>query len=322
MTEPLLSVRNLSKEYAGRAPGLFRAAPPVKVVRDVSFDVGVGEVLGLAGESGSGKTTIGRSILRLVEPSAGQVLFRGTDIRGYGRRELRRFRSDAQIVFQDPYSSLDPRMTIEQIICEPLIIQKKGRTAAERRARAAELLGMVALPDDFLGRMPHELSGGQRQRVGIARALAVDPAFIVADEPVSALDVSVQAQVVNLVADLRARLGLAMLFISHDLAVMQYLSDRIAVLYLGRLVEIGPAREICANPRHPYSQALLSAVPEPDPALRRSRIVLQGEIPSPADPPSGCVFRTRCPKAISDCARVTPVLAPVGTGHQAACIRL
>jgi oligopeptide/dipeptide ABC transporter ATP-binding protein len=290
-------------------------------VDDVSFDVGAREVLGLAGESGSGKTTIGRSILRLVEPSGGAIRFDGTDVRALGSAGLRRFRRAAQIVFQDPFGSLDPRMTIEEIVGEPLRVQRLCRDRRERRARVVELLATVALDAEYLERRPHELSGGQRQRVGIARALAVEPRFLVADEPVSALDVSIQAQVVNLLQDLKDRFGLAMLFISHDIAVMEQVADRIAVVYLGRIMEIAPTRELVHRPKHPYTEALLSAVPDPDPALRRKRIVLEGDVPNPIDPPSGCVFRTRCPYAVADCARTVPPLRAVGVDHVTACLR-
>jgi len=319
---PLVEARGLSKWYALRGGVIPRTVGHVQAVTDVSFAIGEREVLGLAGESGSGKTTIGRCLLRLIEPTGGAVLYRGADILKFPTPQLRRFRRHAQIVFQDPFASLDPRMTIGAILAEPLHVQGLFREPKARRERVTELLEMVALSREMLTRRPHELSGGQRQRVGIARALAVDPEFIVADEPVSSLDVSIQAQVVNLLEDVRERLGLAILFISHDIAVMEHLSDRIAVVYLGRIMEIGPAAELCRDPRHPYTEALLSAVPDPDAGSRRRRIVLEGDMPNPSDPPSGCVFRTRCPRATAECATVVPPLTEVAPGRKAACIRL
>jgi oligopeptide/dipeptide ABC transporter ATP-binding protein len=319
---PLLSVKDLTKLYPIKSNFFSKVTGHVHAVGGVSFDISPHEVLGLAGESGSGKTTIGRSVLRLVEPTSGSIRFDGRDVLALNARELRAFRRDAQIIFQDPFASLDPKMTIEQTLSEPLQLHGLANDRNERRTTIAALLDLVGLTPDFMDRSPQALSGGQRQRIGIARALAVKPSLIVADEPVSALDVSVQAQVVNLLCDLRSRLGLAMLFISHDLAVMQHFSDRIAVLYLGRVMEIGPAKQLCLNPRHPYTEALLSAVPDPDPARRRSRIVLRGDIPSPADPPSGCVFRTRCHMASAECAMVVPELREVAPGQQAACIKV
>jgi len=322
MTEaPLLQVENLRTWFAIRRGIIPRAVGAVRAVDDVSFAVNRREVLGLAGESGSGKTTIGRSILRLVEPTGGRILFDGTDVTALEPRDLRLFRRRAQIVFQDPFSALDPQMTIEAALAEPLQVQGLARGRRQRRERIAALLESVSLPADFMARRPHEMSGGQRQRVVIARALAVEPEFIVADEPVSALDVSIQAQIINLLQDLRDRLRLSMLFISHDIAVMEYLSDRIAVVYLGRLMEIGPAAELCRNPKHPYTEALLSAVPDPDPARRRKRIVLQGDMPSPSAPPSGCVFRTRCPYVLAACAEERPALRPTGPNRSTACLR-
>jgi oligopeptide transport system ATP-binding protein len=259
--------------------------------------------------------------LRLIEPTSGVIRFNGTDITSLDAKRLRRFRRKAQIVFQDPFASLDPKMTIEAVVSEPLRIQGLCKGAGERRDRVVELLETVALSSEYLKRRPHELSGGQRQRVGIARALAVEPEFIVTDEPVSALDVSIQAQIINLLDDLKRRLGLSLLFISHDIAVMEYLSDRIAVLYLGRIMEIGPTAAICGNPKHPYTEALLSAVPNPDPASKSKRIVLKGDVPSPVAPPSGCVFRTRCPYAIAECAKAIPEFRNVGPDHLTACIR-
>jgi oligopeptide/dipeptide ABC transporter ATP-binding protein len=320
-TGPLLAVENLRKWFHSRRGFVPRAAQAVRAVDGVSFTVQPREVLGLAGESGSGKTTVGRTILRLVEPTAGRVLFEGTDVTALSRKALRSFRRKAQIVFQDPFAALDPRMTVGEIVAEPLYVQGLCADRRERRDRVAALLESVGLSADFLARKPDQMSGGQRQRVVIARALAVDPIFLVADEPVSALDVSIQAQIVNLLAELKERLGLAMLFISHDIAVMEYLSDRIAVMYLGRLMEIGPSEELCLNPKHPYTEALLSAVPDPDPVHRGKRILLTGDIPNPVDPPSGCVFRTRCPYAISECAKTVPPLRATGPGRFAACLR-
>jgi oligopeptide/dipeptide ABC transporter ATP-binding protein len=318
---PLLDVRNLRKWFDIRRGLIPRAVGHVKAVSDVSFSVGRHEVLGIAGESGSGKTTIGRAILRLIEPTAGEIIFDGQDITNFGPEKLRRFRRKAQIVFQDPYASLNPRMTIEEILCEPLRIQGLITDKSKRRDRVSELLEMVSLPTDYLARKPHALSGGQRQRVGIARVLAVEPEFVVADEPVSALDVSIQAQIINLLVDLKERLGLSMMFISHDITVMEYLSDRIAVVYLGKIMEIGPTAKLCASPKHPYTEALLSAVPNPKPGAGNRRIVLEGDVPNPVDPPSGCVFRTRCRYATGECARVEPAFRQVGNGHFTACIR-
>jgi oligopeptide/dipeptide ABC transporter ATP-binding protein len=314
----MLQVRNLQKHYDVRK-GLFsRVVGQVRAVQSVSFDICASEVLGLAGESGSGKTTIGRSILRLVEPSAGEVIFENQDVLAFDRVQLKKFRRAAQIVFQDPFAAINPTMTIADVIAEPLRVQglAKGTELADRVER---LLQDVALPTDFARRKPHELSGGQRQRVVIARALALEPRFIVADEPVSALDVSIQAQIIGLLEDLRHSRGLSMLFISHDLAVMRYLSDRIAVVYLGRIMEIGPAKEICDSPRHPYTQALLSAVPGQGGAT--GRIILKGDAPDPRNPPTGCVFRSRCLYATAECAKEVPPLRKVADGHQVACIR-
>ncbi len=320
MDAPLLDVRGLQKWYPVHGSALSRRITHVQAVTDVSFSLASHEVLGLAGESGSGKTTIGRSVLRLIEPTNGEILFNGENILAYDRRALRRFRREAQMIFQDPFASLDPRMTIGQSISEPLVVQGSVRGHAAQRDRVAAMLEMVSLSSDYMGRMPRELSGGQRQRVVIARALVVEPRLVVADEPVSALDVSIQAQIITLLKELKQRLGLSILFISHDLAVMEYLSDRIAVLYLGRLMEIGPARTICSKPHHPYTRALLAAVPSLDPAGRRARLVLSGELPDPVNPPSGCVFRTRCPFALPACAGPTQ-MRPLSAGHASACIR-
>ncbi|WP_454815409.1 ABC transporter ATP-binding protein [Labrys neptuniae] len=312
---PLLSVRGLAKQYGGSG----RSAP-VRVLEDISFEVKRGEVVGLVGESGSGKTTIGRSILRLIEPSAGEILFDGNDIARLSAGHLRRQRRRMQYIFQDPFASLSPRMTIGEILMEGLSIQGIG-TRRERLDKARATLEAVELPPDALDRYPHEFSGGQRQRIGIARALILEPDLIVADEPVSALDVSIQAQIVNLLRDLQARLGLTMLFISHDLAVVEFIADRVIVLYLGRIMEIAPCDRLYEAPKHPYTRALLSAIPEPDPDRPRQRQILKGDIPSVANPPSGCVFRTRCPHAIEACAREIPKLEEVEPGHFKACIR-
>ena len=317
----ILEVDNLRKWYEIRRGVIPRVVGNVRAVDDVSFVIKAREVLGLAGESGSGKTTIGRALLRLVQPTSGRIIFSGTDVTALDRSALRRFRRKAQIIFQDPYSSLDPRLTIEEIVAEPLRVQGMEPIRSRRRERVAALLSRVSLSTDYLERRPRELSGGQRQRVGIARALAVGPEFIVADEPVASLDVSIQAQIVNLMEELKETLGLALLFISHDIAIMRHIADRIAIVYLGKIMEIGPVRQIVEAPRHPYTEALLSAVPHPDPRQRRQRIVLRGDIPSPASPPSGCVFRTRCRYAIPACAQTVPQLEAVGADHYKACIR-
>ncbi|WAG77042.1 ABC transporter ATP-binding protein [Metapseudomonas furukawaii] len=297
-----------------------RHAPVVRAVDGVSFDIPRNRILGLVGESGSGKTTTGRALLRLLTPSAGRILFDGHDITALSDRQMLPWRRRMQIVFQDPYASLNPRMTVAEILGEAL---DTHRLAQHRRAaRIGELLERVGLDADHGRRYPHEFSGGQRQRIGIARALAVEPDFIVADEPVSALDVSVQAQVLNLLQDLQRDLGLTLLFVTHDLAVVDYLCDDVVVMYLGRVMERGPTRQVYANPRHPYTRALLSAAPVPDPRAQRTRIALAGEIPSPLDPPSGCVFRTRCPDAIDLCALPNLRESQVGPDHFASCRRL
>jgi oligopeptide/dipeptide ABC transporter ATP-binding protein len=317
----LLSVSKLSKSFPLES-GLFgKAKAVVHAVDQVSFEIARGEVLGLVGESGSGKTTIGQALLRLTEPSGGQVLFDGIDVTAAKGETLRRLRRRMQIVFQDPFASLDPRMRVGDAIAEPLEVHRIGASRTEREERVRELLELVGLRADFARRYPHEFSGGQRQRIGIARALATNPDFIVADELVSALDVSIQAQVLSLIEDLQGRLGLAMLLVAHDLAVVQYLASRVAIMYLGRIVEIGPTAEVYARPRHPYTRALLSAIPSPRPGHRHERIILQGEIPSPLDPPSGCRFRTRCPHALPACAESLPELRKVSTDHAKACIR-
>ena len=317
---PLVQVDNLVKYFPIRGGLLSRVVANVKAVNDISFRVARGEVLGLVGESGSGKTTAGRALLRLIEPTSGTIKFNGTDITRIPKGELREFRKKMQIIFQDPFASLNPRMTVGDIVGEALTIHNIAK-GQERVERVADLLRRVGLAPDHMRRYPHEFSGGQRQRIGIARALAVDPQFIVADEPVSALDVSIQAQVVNLLEDLQRDLGLTILFIAHDLAVVEYICDRVAVMYLGKIMEIAPAKELYLNPKHPYTEALLSAVPIPDPTVKRERILLEGDIPSPINPPSGCVFRTRCQYAKPDCAEVVPELREVAPGHFKACIR-
>ena len=312
----LVQVRHLVKHFPVEGSrDVWRA------VDGVSFDIKQGETLGLVGESGCGKSTAGRCLLRLIEPTGGDIQFEGRDVRAMGKRELRELRREMQIVFQDPSASLNPRMKIGDIIAEPLLIHGIGNKD-ERRERVAGLLARVGLDADYMKRYSHEFSGGQLQRIGVARALALNPKLIVADEPVSALDVSVQAQVVNLLQDLQAEFGLTYLFISHGLAVVEHISTRVAVMYLGRIVEIADAKELYLNPLHPYTVALLSAIPVPDPKLKRDRIILKGDVPTSRNPPSGCRFRTRCPIAIDECARIDPDLREVSPGHSAACIRV
>ncbi len=319
---PLLEVRNLTKHFPIRTGLLQRVTGAVKAVDGVSFDVHAGETLALVGESGCGKTTTGRSILRLVEPTSGSVHFDGTDVLALRGEALRRMRRRMQIIFQDPYGSLNPRMTVGAAIKEGLIVHGLAEGSAADR-RVATLLDEVGLRPEYAARYPHEFSGGQRQRIGIARALAVEPSFIVCDEPVSALDVSVQAQVVNLLRDLQRERGLSYLFIAHDLAVVAHMADRVAVMYLGRIVELAPRRTIFSTPLMPYTQALLSAVPVPDPTAKRQRILLPGDPPSPANPPAGCVFHPRCPNPLKDaeCTRVVPPLEEKSPGHFVACIK-
>ena len=315
----LLEVHNLVKEFT-RSQGLFSKSVPVRAVDGVSFSIAEGETFGLVGESGSGKTTTGRCILRLIEPTSGEVRFKDEDVLEFSRARMRQARRDMQIVFQDPYSSLNPRMRVADIIEEPLVIHRSG-AKAERRARVEELFKLVGLDPAQLRRYPHQFSGGQRQRIGLARALALNPSFVIADEPVSALDVSVQAQVVNLLMDLQQHLKLTYLFIAHDLRLVQHICSRVAVMYLGRIVELAPRDALFATPLHPYTEALLSAVPipDPDPAAKRTRIILPGDVPSPIDPPSGCRFHTRCPYAFDRCKVESPVLREVAAGHQVSC---
>jgi oligopeptide/dipeptide ABC transporter ATP-binding protein len=310
----LVSVQSLVKHFE-------TDEGPLRAVDSITFDIFRGETLGLVGESGCGKSTAGRCILRLIEPTSGDVSFEARDVTAMSKAELRTWRREAQIIFQDPAASLNPRMKIGDAIAEPLVIHKIG-TKQERRERVAWLLGKVGLDPDYINRYSHEFSGGQLQRIGVARALALNPKLIVADEPVSALDVSVQAQVVNLLQDLQKEFGLTYLFISHGLAVVEHISSRVAVMYLGRIVEIATAADLYANPLHPYTVALLSAIPIPDPKEKRDRIILKGDVPTARNPPSGCRFRTRCPMAIDECAQIDPELREISPGHSAACIRV
>ncbi|MFM8665434.1 MAG: ABC transporter ATP-binding protein [Betaproteobacteria bacterium] len=317
---PLLQVRDLVKRFPVRSGLLRRTTGQVHAVDGVSFELLEGQTLGVVGESGCGKSTMGRCILRLIEPTSGQVVFDGQDVTAANRRSLRALARQMQIIFQDPFASLNPRMTVGAIIGEGLLIHGLARNRTEVADRVAELLTMVGLSKDQMRRYPHEFSGGQRQRIGIARALAVQPRLIVCDEAVSALDVSIQAQVINLLQDLQEQLGLTYVFIAHDLSVVEHASNRVAVMYLGRIVEMADARDLYAQPRHPYTESLLSAVPVPDPTVQRRRIVLQGDVPSPISPPSGCHFHTRCPIAQKGlCYRERPQLKDVGAGHTVAC---
>lgn len=318
MAEDLLIVKNLKKYYPITGGIFGKEIGVVKAVDDVSFSVKQGETLGLVGESGCGKSTTGRSLLRLIEPTAGEVIFNGTNITSLKPEEMRKMRRDMQIVFQDPFASLNPRHNVEKILEEPLIVH--GVTDAdERRRRVRDMLEVVGLSSYHAQRYPHQFSGGQRQRIGIARALMLNPKLIVADEPVSALDVSIQSQVLNLMQDLQRELGLTYLFIAHDLSVVRHISDRVGVMYLGRIVELTTSEQLYRGPLHPYTQALLSAVPTPDPDVKRERIILQGDLPSPANPPSGCTFHTRCPHVKEECRTVRPAFRDVGGGHFVAC---
>jgi oligopeptide transport system ATP-binding protein len=317
--EPLLVVRDLKKYFPVKRGVLARVVAQVKAVDGISFGVSRGETLGLVGESGSGKTTVGRCILRLIEPTSGSVEFEGEDVLALGSGDMRRMRRHMQIVFQDPYASLNPRMNVATIVAEPLIVHG-GMSPGDRDARVVQLLETVGLSAEYRKRYPHEFSGGQRQRIGVARALATNPKFLVLDEPVSALDVSVQAQVVNLLQDLQEQLGLTYLFIAHDLSVVEHISSRVAVMYLGKVMELAGRRELYADPLHPYTKALLSAVPIPDPTRHKSRIILSGDIPTPLNPPSGCVFHTRCPIAqFPICKDAVPALIEHKPGQFAAC---
>lgn len=312
----LLEVKGLVKHFP-----VENSEDVLRAVDGITLNIRGGETLGLVGESGCGKSTVGRCVLRLYEPTDGQVVFDGKDITHLSNSEMRVLRREMQVIFQDPYASLNPRLDIQSIISEPLKIHGIGDKNSQRE-RVAELLSKVGLDPNYMQRFPHEFSGGQRQRIGIARALAVNPKLIICDEPVSALDVSVQAQVVNLLQDLQTEFGLTYLFISHGLAVVEHISNRVAVMYLGKIVEIAEAVELYREPLHPYTKALISAIPVPDPKQKRERIVLKGDVPTPIHPPSGCRFRTRCPWAIDDCAKVVPELREIKPGHRAACIRV
>lgn len=314
-TEKLVQVRDLVKHFS-----IENSDDVVRAVDGISFDIFSGETLGLVGESGCGKSTVGRCMLRLYEPTSGEVLFEDVDITKLGNKELQKLRREMQIIFQDPYASLNPRLSIQSIISEPLKIHGIGDKNSQKD-KVAELLSKVGLDPKYMTRYPHEFSGGQRQRIGIARALALNPKLIIADEPVSALDVSVQAQVVNLLQDLQQEFGLTYLFISHGLSVVEHISNRVAVMYLGKIVEIADSKMLYKNPLHPYTQALLSAIPIPDPKIKRQRIILTGDVPTPINPPSGCRFRTRCPIAIEECAMIEPELKEIEAGHYSACIR-
>jgi oligopeptide/dipeptide ABC transporter ATP-binding protein len=318
LTEELLVVKNLKKYYPITGGVLGGEVGVVKAVDDVSFAVKRGETLGLVGESGCGKSTTGRSLLRLIEPTAGEITFDGVNVTALSTDEMRKMRRDMQIVFQDPFASLNPRHNIEKILEEPLVVHKIG-TSSERKKRVQEMLEVVGLSSYHARRYPHQFSGGQRQRIGIARALMLNPKLIVADEPVSALDVSIQSQVLNLMQDLQKEMGLTYLFIAHDLSVVRHISDRVGVMYLGRIVELTTSGQLYSNPLHPYTKALLSAVPTPDPDDVRERVILQGDVPSPANPPSGCTFHTRCPHVTEECRSTRPAFQDVGDGHFVAC---
>ncbi len=316
---PLLAVKDLVKYFPIKGGLLQREVDRVHAVDHVNFDIAPGETLGLVGESGCGKSTTGRCILRLIEPTGGQIWFEGKDVTNIDREQFTNLCRDMQIIFQDPFASLNPRMTVGAIIGEALVIHNQFKTKQERHDRVVQLLETVGLQPDHSRRYPHEFSGGQRQRIGIARALAVEPKLIVCDEPVSALDVSIQAQVINLLEDLQEKFNLTYLFIAHDLSVVEHTSDRVAVMYLGRVVEIAKSYDLYTNPKHPYTEALLSAVPIPDPTVKRKRIMLQGDVPNPINPPSGCHFHTRCPIKQDVCSKVRPELKRVADGHQVAC---
>ncbi len=324
MPDALLTVENLSTAFGVSSGRLFGPKLKLVAVNNVSFTLNEGETLGIVGESGCGKSTLGRTILRLIEPSAGRVVWQGRNLPELSDEEMRRVRQHMQIIFQDPIASLDPRMTVGDIIGEPLTVFEPGLTKAQRLDRVREIMSSVGLARDMVNRYPHEFSGGQAQRIGIARAIVTKPKLVICDEPVSALDVSIQAQIINLLDKLRADFGLTLIFISHDLSVVRLISDRILVLYLGRVVESGPCDAVFTNPQHPYTKALLSAAPIPDPkvARQRKRVILKGDPPSPMNPPKGCVFSSRCPYTIAACSDGVPPDVNVGLGHVAACIRI
>ncbi len=317
--EKLLEIKNLKKYFPVKAGVFRRTVGYVKAVDDISFFIKNGETLGLVGESGCGKSTTGRTILRLLEATSGEIWFEGRNLLDLNKREMRSMRKEMQIIFQDPYASLNPRMTVEGIVGEPLDIHNLVSNKKERREKVKQILKSVGLSEEHMKRYPHEFSGGQRQRIGVARALAVDPSLIISDEPVSALDVSIQAQVINLMQDLQAEYGLTYLFIAHDLSVVKHISDRIAVMYLGKIVELCEKRELFKNPMHPYTQSLLSAIPIADPTAKKDRIILEGDVPSPVDPPSGCRFHPRCPRAMDICSEKEPEFKDYGDEHFAAC---
>lgn len=321
MSETFLKITDLTKQFPIKGGLLSREVASVKAVQGVSLEIKRGETLGLVGESGCGKSTLGRCIIRLIEPSSGQIVFENKDVTNLQGEDLRALRRKMQIIFQDPYASLNPRMTVGSIISEPLEIHNLFDSKKDRLDRVKQLIELVGLRPEHINRYPHEFSGGQRQRIGIARALAVEPSFIVCDEPVSALDVSIQAQVINLLMDLQQRLGLTYLFIAHDLKVVEHISNRVAVMYLGKVVEMADADDLYRNPTHPYTRALLSAIPSPDPRRKEQRIILTGDVPSPIRPPSGCHFHPRCPDVIEECKKTCPSLRSTRQDHTTACIR-
>lgn len=320
MSQPFLQIKDLTKEFPIRGGLLSREIASVKAVQGISLNIRKGETLGLVGESGCGKSTLGRCIIRLIEPTSGQIFLDGQDVTNLQGEDLRALRRKMQIIFQDPYASLNPRMTVGSIISEPLEIHSLFDSKKDRLDRVKQLIELVGLRPEHINRYPHEFSGGQRQRIGIARALAVDPSFIVCDEPVSALDVSIQAQVINLLMDLQQQLGLTYLFIAHDLKVVEHISNRVAVMYLGKVVEIAEAEELYLHPSHPYTKALLSAIPVPDPKRKDQRIILTGDVPSPIRPPTGCHFHPRCPEAIADCKANCPTLHENRPDHETSCL--